>query len=166
MASVKDAKSVEMMAHIATSEPDASDLRSDGTSGDAESAVGSVLGAGAGTSRDEDLKEEIVASSPAQAAFRAAKKLSGDNNLGDSRCAFGMSDVLAQGLSHVEPVSIETQETVWLSVTEILQGKCHGQNWKFEGVIIDFDEAPSSFESKAPSTVSYTHLTLPTKRLV
>ena len=39
----------------------------------------------------------------------------------------------------------EAQRAVWLSVAEMLQGKCDGQNWQFEGRIIDFDEAPRSF---------------------
>ena len=52
------------------------------------------------------------ASSKAQAALGAAKQVSADQSLGEEGFAFGMSHVLAQGLSQVEAVAVETQETM------------------------------------------------------
>ena len=69
-------------------------------------------------------------------------------SLDDPSC--GMTEVLAQGLHNAESVTVEHKETTWLSVAQLFNGDCYGNAWKFDGVIVEFDQQPRTFERQTP----------------
>ena len=76
-------------------------------------------------------------------------------NVGGQIPVTGLEELMEQGLT-AAPVAV-LKPASWLSAQDVLMGECDGTAWKFQGVLVEYDEQPRTFTSTNNNSLKRAH---------